>query len=50
MILHRVVLQELLTGISIPQSQDNEIVEEAGNLFQGYKAELDARSRRITNN
>jgi len=44
------MLQELRSGIHVLQSQDNQIVQEATNLFSGMRNELEAQSKRITNN
>ena len=44
------MLQELRSGIHVLQSQDNEIVQEATDLFSGMRNELEAQSKRIINN
>jgi hypothetical protein len=44
------MLEELRSGIHVLQEQDNQIVEEATDLFSGIKAELEAQSRKITDN
>jgi len=46
--MHQVVLKESQFGIHILQSQDNQIVEEATDLFEGMKSEMEAMSKRIT--
>ena len=48
--MQQVMLKELRFGIHILQSQDNQIVEEASQLFQGMKSEMEAMSKRITAN
>jgi len=44
------MLQELRSGIHVLQSQDNQIVQEATDLFDGMRKELEAQCKRITNN
>ena len=48
--LQDAVLQELRSGIHVLQSQDNQIVEEATDLFSGIWNELEVLSKRISNN
>jgi len=48
--MQQAMLKELRFGIHILQSQDSQIVEEAGQLFQGIRAEMEAMSKRITAN
>jgi len=42
------MLEELRSGIHIVQDQDNQIIAEATDLFTGIQAELEAQSKRIT--
>jgi flagellin-specific chaperone FliS len=42
--------QELRSRIHILQSEDNQIVNEATDLFNGMRQELDAQSKRISDN
>jgi len=44
------MLQELRSGIHVLQSQDNQIVNEAMDLFNGMRQELEAQSKRISDN
>jgi len=44
------LLQELRSGIHVLQSQDNQIVQEATDLFDGIQKELQAQSKRVSNN
>ena len=44
------MLQELRSGIHVLQSQDNQIVQEATDLFGGMRNELEAQSKRISDN
>jgi len=44
------MLQELLSGIQVLQSQDNQIVQEATDLFGGMQREMEAQSKRISDN
>jgi len=44
------MLQELRLGIHVLQSQDNQIVQEATDLFEGMRNELRAQSKRISDN
>jgi len=44
------MLQELRSGIHVLQSQDNQIVQEATDLFGGMRKELEAQSKRISGN
>jgi len=44
------MLQELCQGIHVLQSQDNQILPEATDLFSGIQKELEAQSKRITDN
>jgi len=48
--MQQAMLKELRFGIHILQSQDNQIVDEASQLFQGMKSEMEAMSKRITAN
>jgi len=48
--LLQAALQELRTGISVLQSQNNQIVEEAIIMFQGYQSEMESIRKRILNN
>jgi len=48
--MHLEVLKELRCGIHILLSHDNQIVEEATDLFPGIRTEMEAMSRRITTN
>ena len=48
--MQQAMLKELRFGIHILQSQDNQIVNEASQLFQGMKTEMEAMSKRITAN
>jgi len=48
--LQDAMLQELRSGIHILQSQDNKIVSEATDLFSGMRGELEAQSKRISDN
>jgi len=48
--LQDVMLQELRAGIKILQSQDNHILNEATDLFNGMRQELDTQSKRILDN
>jgi len=48
--MQQVMLKELRFGIHILQTQDNQIVDEANQLFQGMKTEMEAMSKRITAN
>jgi len=43
-------LQKFRSGINILQSQDMQIVQEANSIFEVYKRELEAMSKRITDN
>jgi len=44
------MLQELRAGVQVLQTQDNQIVQEATELFSGMRSELEAQSKRITDN
>ena len=44
------MLQELRQGIHVLQSQDDQIVQEATSMFGGMKSELEAQSKRISDN
>ena len=44
------MLQELRSGVQVLQTQDNQIVQEATELFDGMRSELEAQSKRITGN
>jgi len=44
------MLEELRSGIHILQEQDNQIVGEATDLFAGIRAELEAQSKKNTDN
>jgi len=44
------MLQELRAGVHVLQTQDNQIVQEATELFDGMRTELEAQSKRITDN
>jgi len=44
------MLQEFRSGIHVLQSQDNQIVQEASDLFGGMQSELGALSKRISDN
>jgi len=44
------MLQELRSGIHVLQSQDNQIVQEATDLFGGMRNDLEAQSKRISDN
>jgi len=44
------MLQELCSGIHVLQSQDNQIVQEASDMFGGMRSELGALSKRISDN
>jgi len=48
--MQQAMLKKLRFGIHILQSQDDQIVEEASQLFQGTKTEMEAMSKRITAN
>jgi len=48
--MYQALLKELRFGIQILQSQDNQIVGEATELFSGMKTEMEAMSKRITGN
>jgi len=48
--MQQAMLKELRFGIHILQTQDNQIVNEASQMFQGMKNEMDAISKRITAN
>jgi len=44
------MLQELRARVQVLQTQDNQIVQEATELFGGMRSELEAQSKRITGN
>jgi hypothetical protein len=44
------VLEELRCGIHVLQEQNNQIVGEGTDLFAGIRSELDAQSKKITDN
>jgi len=44
------ILDELRLGVHILQEQDNQIVGEATNMFQGIRAELEAQNKKNTDN
>jgi hypothetical protein len=44
------MLEELQSGIHVLQEQDNQIAEEATDLFAGIRMELEAQSKKITDN
>jgi predicted nucleic acid-binding Zn-ribbon protein len=44
------MLEELQSGIHVLQEQDNQIVGEATDLFAGIRVELEAQSKKITDN
>jgi len=44
------MLQELRSGIHVLQSQHNQIVQEATDLFSGMRQELEAQSKKISDN
>ena len=44
------ILEELRSGIHILQEQDNQIVGEATDMFQGIRAELEALNKKNTDN
>jgi len=44
------MLQERRSGIHVLQSQDDQIVSEATDLFNGMRQELEAMSKRISDN
>ena len=46
----QVVLEEFRSGIHILRDQNNQIISEATDLFTGIRAELEAQSKRITDN
>jgi hypothetical protein len=46
----QVMLEELQSGIHVLQEEDNQIAEEATDLFAGIRTELEAQSKKITNN
>jgi hypothetical protein len=48
--LHHSMFEEPRLGIHMPQSQDNQIVGEATDLFNGMSQELNALSKRIFDN
>ncbi|KAF8537901.1 hypothetical protein BDD12DRAFT_806559 [Trichophaea hybrida] len=48
--LHQSILSELWQGVVILRGQNNQIVSEASELFQGSRAEMDCLSQRITDN
>ena len=48
--MQQAMLKELRFGIHILQTQDNQIVDEASQMFQGMKSEMEAMSKRITAN
>jgi Mg2+ and Co2+ transporter CorA len=48
--LQPAVLQELYSGIHNLQFQDNQTVSEATDLFAGLQQELEAQSKRISDN
>jgi hypothetical protein len=47
---HQSMPEELCSGINILQEQDIHIVAEATDLFGGIRAELEAQSKKITDN
>ena len=44
------MLQELRAGVQVLQTQDNQIVQEATELFGRMRSELEDQSKRITGN
>jgi len=44
------MLQELRSGIQILQSQDNQRVMEASDLLKGIRQDMEAISKRISDN
>ena len=48
--LQEAVLQELRSGINILQGQESQIVQEANDNFMTHKKEMEAMSKRVTDN
>jgi len=48
--LQEAVLRELRLGVNILQGQDGQIVQEANEIFVTHKKEMEAMSKRITDN
>jgi predicted nucleic acid-binding Zn-ribbon protein len=48
--LQEAVLRELRSGVNILQGQDAQIVQEANEIFITHKHEIEAMSKRITDN
>jgi len=48
--LHDAMRQEIRSGVQILQLWDHQIVNEATDLFNGMRQELDAQSKRISDN
>lgn len=43
-------MRELRSGVNILQSQDTQIVQEANDIFISHRKEMEAMSKRITDN
>jgi len=48
--LQEAILQEVRSGISVLQAQDNQIVQEASSLFDRIRSEMTNMSKRISDN